>query len=96
MRAPGASSRWPDFRSSPKFGELRHGEVRITREIRSSTSENAVKAKFPEGAHLPHSPGPNASGSGAGHRAFSTECKLMFALGGHPPSRISIHRCYKL
>src|SRR5215208_4878968 len=39
------------------------------------TSENSVKAKFTGGAHLPHSPSPNASGSGAGRRAFSTERK---------------------
>src|SRR5688572_9689572 len=31
----------------------------------------------------------------AGRRAFSTECKLMFAAEVHPQSRISIHRCYK-
>src|SRR5215212_2634350 len=39
------------------------------------TSQNSVKAKFTGGAHLPHSPSPNASGSGAGHRTFSKECK---------------------
>jgi hypothetical protein len=47
------------------------------------TSENRYEEKFverrkrevPEGGHLPHSPGPNASASGAGHRTFSTECK---------------------
>src|SRR5215213_5146178 len=33
MRAPGASSRWPDFRSSPKFG--------------SENSVNAKFAEFP-------------------------------------------------
>jgi hypothetical protein len=40
-------ARLPEF-SEVRFGELRHGEVRITREIRSSTSENAVPANFGE------------------------------------------------
>ena len=40
-------ARLPEF-SEVRFGELRHGEVRITREIRNSTSENAVPANFGE------------------------------------------------
>jgi hypothetical protein len=60
------------------------------------TSENAVKAKFLGELTYPIALTLmlQVAGRVIGHSLRSADISLH--LGGHPPSRISIHRCYKL